>query len=365
MEMPSDLNSYLVTLNRRDHLDAGSVIDSFSSVIDRYYNFVGQVENSTWQELGQESITNNMLPEVGTWLDALESNIDVLDEACNGYNEFKTMLITLKEYINQYNELAAIEEKDESVESKMAHLEKVIDELSKQCEQQKSYLEGLNNKIASISVDITVPGTGNNTEQKYELTLSSFVDEIGKNIRDIAGLTDVEGYSQKDKRWAKMDFFPGKYEDSACGPTALATVLSYCKGEEILPTDTGGIEDFSFFTTVYGTKYYAAVATAILYGVDSKIEKDVNADNIRAELLEGHPIVYGINYKEGGHYIALTNIDSNDIVTVKDPIGEIYTISLSDLVNIKREGVPFVSFTPLDTVVEDYNDMALLTQSVL
>ena len=362
MEMPSNLNNYLKELNKRGDLDAYFVVENFTNVIDKYYSTVSQIETSIWHELGQASITTDLLPEVGTWLNVLDSNLDVLTEACNGYNILRSMLSELSAKIIAYNNLSVIDPRTPDIENDMAILFTEIENLKQASNEQISYLNGLSNKIGSISVDIKVPGA-NNTEKVYKLTLSDFVDEIGKNISKVSGLSDIEGYLQTDERWADKDYTPGVYGDSACGPTALATILSYCLGREVLPTSVGRIEGNGLLTNEDGTKYYAAVLASAFYGVKSKMVRDVNAEVIKTELTEGHPIVYGIKYKEGGHYIALTDIDENDIVTVKDPIGEISEMPLSELVERHKPGVALVSLTPKVTTVEDYNDFALLTGS--
>ena len=362
MQMPSDLKNYLNILNRRGELDSYYVVNGFKEVLDRYYSLVGQVDNSTWHELGQVSITNNMLPEVGTWLDALNSNLDVLSAACTGYNSFRESLISLEGMIIRYNFLAETDPMTEDVEYEMSQLKIKIDEMINSCNKQKSYLEGLSNEIGSISVEIKVPSS-NNVEETYELKLSDFVKEISSSISKISGLSDIEGYRQDDKRWADLTYGPGTYKDSACGPTALATVLSYCLGVNILPTEVGYYEGNKLLTNQFGTKWYAAKIIGWNYFVGSDVFKDVTEDNVRTELLEGHPIVYGINYKDGGHYIALTDIDANNMVTVQDPIKGTYKERLVDLIANHREGVPFISFNPRDDTAENYNDIVLLTQT--
>ena len=362
MEMPPELKNYLTILNRRGELNADVVVRNFTEVVDKYYTLLGQMENSTWHELGQVSITNNMLPEVGTWLDAIEGNLDVLSAACTGYNNFRELLISLEEMIIRYNFLADTDPMTEDVEREMAELKNSIENKKTYCFNQKNYLEGLTNQIGNITVDIKVP-KGNNTEEIYELTLSTFIDEIKDSITKLAGLSDIEGYSQKDKRWANLPYIPETYANSACGPTALATILTYCLGLEVLPTDTGEFENNRLLTNEYGTKWYSAVITGWNFFVGSRVVDDITEESIKTELLEGHPIVYGIKYNEdGGHYIALTDIHG-DVVTVKDPMGEIKEMTLEDLVKNKKPGVPFVSFNPRDDTVENYNDIVLLTQT--
>ncbi len=362
MNMPSDLKNSLDTLNRRGELNAGVVLNGFSDVINKYYETFDQLENSSWHEMGQVSITKNMLPEVGSWLSALESNLGVLRSACDGYNALRSMLSTLSEKISRYNSLISIDEKTDGQEREIAQLKSEIDYLIQACRDQQSYIDGLSTQIASISVDITVPGE-NNTEVNYKLTIADFVEEIGNNISKISGLSDIEGYSQTDERWKDLPYEPTNYGESACQPTAVATILTYCLGKEVLPTATGDVAVKSHLNNASGTIYYAGVLQGVWNGVKSTLFRDVTEETVKTELLEGHPIVYGINYKTTGHYIAVTDIDENDIVTIKDPIGELTKLPLSELIERHKEGVACVSFTPVETTVEDYNDFALLTQT--
>ncbi len=131
-------------------------------------------------------------------------------------------------------------------------------------------------------------------------------------------------YKQWDTRWGSNSYGGcGTMASSACGVTALAMIISYLTGKEVLPTETAKQAVSNGWRVCgAGTAHAAMTEMPKMYGLKGKT---ISWEEGKRYLKEGIPIiqVHGPGYfTGGGHYIVVTGINPDGTYAINDPNGK-------------------------------------------
>jgi len=140
----------------------------------------------------------------------------------------------------------------------------------------------------------------------------------------------VPFYSQKDPRWAGMQYTRGGSGESmseiGCGPTAFAMAASGATGRNIDPVQAAGAMQRVGARDNTGTNWGGIGAAADMYGIETRMQQNPSGAFIDSELNAGNPVVlsgrsggYGTPYTPQGHYVVATGKDNDGNYIVNDP----------------------------------------------
>jgi hypothetical protein len=148
---------------------------------------------------------------------------------------------------------------------------------------------------------------------------------VEENI-DMSEYEDDEGvplFMQWDTRWGYRIYGNNYMAINGCGPTALSIVYTGLTGKtDVSPYDVSvyAIERDMYVPSV-GTKWNMMLYGGIDYGL--KVEELVeDFEKARAAIEAGKVLVCKVgpgDFTTGGHFIVLTEIDADGMVTVRDP----------------------------------------------
>lgn len=138
------------------------------------------------------------------------------------------------------------------------------------------------------------------------------------------GDTAVVYYSQLDSRWADLNYGSDKIGTNACGPTAMAMVVSTLTSETVDPVamcqwsvDNGG------FAAGQGSYHSLIPNAAAAWGLPVEgVSKDGNVQKIVDALSSGQLVVAIMgpgHFTSGGHFIVLRGVTSTGKILVADP----------------------------------------------
>ena len=130
-------------------------------------------------------------------------------------------------------------------------------------------------------------------------------------------------FVQWDQRWGYRLYGNNYMANNGCGPTALAIVYAGLTGNtDVTPHDLAvySINNGLYVPTV-GTRW-----DLMLYGgqyLGLKVENiNMDTQKTKAALQAGRPVICKVgpgDFTTGGHFIVLTSIDDDNMVTVRDP----------------------------------------------
>ena len=171
--------------------------------------------------------------------------------------------------------------------------------------------------------------------------------DAGKTVgglKDKGNTHNFPYYAQADNRWGKDKIGSAKMEDSGCGPTATAMVMTHLTGQRITPDTMAkvGKEYLPGYTTY---NYFPQVADKF----NLNYTEANDATSIKAKLMKGQPVLlsgYDYNnsrmtpFTDKGHIVVATGIDGNN-VQINDPRGPEYSgsYSLSNILKGLKRGI--------------------------
>ena len=155
-------------------------------------------------------------------------------------------------------------------------------------------------------------------------------------------------FNQGDAAWNSSGY---GIRAAGCGPTSMAVCISTLTGKWVTPVDTTSWAYEQGYYSSAGSEHRAIPAMAEHWGLKCD-GLGTNYQKIKESLKHGRPVVslMGSGYfTRGGHFMVLTEIDSNDNVTVAD-VGSRkrsqYKYSLHDVISqskVASAGGPFWS----------------------
>ncbi len=138
-------------------------------------------------------------------------------------------------------------------------------------------------------------------------------------------------FSQHDEQWADTAYGTKTLDESGCGPTSLAMVLSYMEGQWITPPNIIKSLDLVpdkapgwYYIEGVGTDHDMFLSLQDTYGYQAeKYYGVMSADKIQTALSEGKYVIAGLGkgpiYDGDGHFIVIRGTDEEGNFYISDP----------------------------------------------
>lgn len=151
------------------------------------------------------------------------------------------------------------------------------------------------------------------------------------------GVKEVVYFNQLEEPWASLPYATSTIEDSGCGPTSMAIVISTLTGNNVTPEMTKSFaENNGEYVPGQGTSHSFIGNAAAHWGLTcERVGKDRMDDVVQA-LKEGKMVVeiceaYTITGGSSGHFIVLTGVTRDGYITIADcasreRIGKVYSV---------------------------------------
>lgn len=178
--------------------------------------------------------------------------------------------------------------------------------------------------------------TGGNIEDSYvgNIDVTGDVihyDTVGKGVKEVVY------FNQLEEPWASLPYATSTIEDSGCGPTSMAIVISTLTGNNVTPEMTKSFaENNGEYVPGQGTSHSFIGNAAAHWGLTcERVGKDRMDDVVQA-LKEGKMVVeiceaYTITGGSSGHFIVLTGVTRDGYITIADcasreRTGKVYSV---------------------------------------
>lgn len=151
------------------------------------------------------------------------------------------------------------------------------------------------------------------------------------------GVKEVVYFNQLEEPWASLPYATSTIEDSGCGPTSMAIVISTLTGNNVTPEMTKSFaENNGEYVPGQGTSHSFIGNAAAHWGLTcERVGKDRMDDVVQA-LKEGKMVVeiceaYTITGGSSGHFIVLTGVTRDGYITIADcasreRTGKVYSV---------------------------------------
>ena len=178
--------------------------------------------------------------------------------------------------------------------------------------------------------------TGGNIEDSYvgNIDVTGDVihyDTVGKGVKEVVY------FNQLEEPWASLPYATSTIEDSGCGPTSMAIVISTLTGNNVTPEMTKSFaENNGEYVPGQGTSHSFIGNAAAHWGLTcERVGKDRMDDVVQA-LKEGKMVVeiceaYTITGGSSGHFIVLTGVTRDGYITIancasRERTGKVYSV---------------------------------------
>ena len=165
----------------------------------------------------------------------------------------------------------------------------------------------------------TVKMIGQTGETDFLIPKSNVVQDLNDEI--VRG--EIPSFFQSDKRWKDHKYGDGTMEFTGCGQTCLAMVL--CGLNQTTKYDPVTVAEFAerlgYYADGSGSCWTLMSEGAEKLGLNAG-EVIFDETHIKRELQNGRPIISVMgpgDFTTTGHYIVLCGIDSQNMVTIRDP----------------------------------------------
>ena len=178
--------------------------------------------------------------------------------------------------------------------------------------------------------------TGGNIEDSYVGNIDVTGDVIHYDTVG-NGVKEVVYFNQLEEPWASLPYASSTIEDSGCGPTSMAIVISTLTGNNVTPEMTKSFaENNGEYVPGQGTSHSFIGNAAAHWGLTcERVGKDRMDDVVQA-LKEGKMVVeiceaYTITGGSSGHFIVLTGVTRDGYITIADcasreRTGKVYSV---------------------------------------
>ncbi|MBM6803088.1 transglycosylase SLT domain-containing protein [Mediterraneibacter glycyrrhizinilyticus] len=178
--------------------------------------------------------------------------------------------------------------------------------------------------------------TGGNIEDSYVGNIDVTGDVIHYDTVG-NGVKEVVYFNQLEEPWSSLPYASSTIEDSGCGPTSMAIVISTLTGNNVTPEMTKSFaENNGEYVPGQGTSHSFIGNAAAHWGLTcERVGKDRMDDVVQA-LKEGKMVVeiceaYTITGGSSGHFIVLTGVTRDGYITIADcasreRTGKVYSV---------------------------------------
>lgn len=224
--------------------------------------------------------------------------------------------------------------------------------LEQYIEQKGHYETAVNNYNAAVSNnDANAVNQYRNDADTISNNLTQLAGDINSLLQQ-ASSPKLEATPLKPSSGAANGTFTNYYQynyddpycggtiaDSGCGPTSMAMVLSYLKGEEITPQQMAKEGDGKY-TCSEGTVWTYFGDMAQKYGVQCE-QMDSTADNLINSLNNGKTCILSMgpgHFTSAGHFIVARGVADNGEIIIADPNSEERSNQTWDVNTVVGEG---------------------------
>lgn len=148
------------------------------------------------------------------------------------------------------------------------------------------------------------------------------------------GFTNTVYYNQTDPLWASSSYGTDSISGYACGPTAMAIVISSLTDTRVNPVDLSQwAVDNGHWAARCGSYLSIVQGAAQAYGLEAQAYSLDLAENISVELATGHMFVALMapgHFTSSGHFIVLRGIAADGSILVADPSSTERSLTLWD-----------------------------------
>lgn len=151
------------------------------------------------------------------------------------------------------------------------------------------------------------------------------------------GVKKVVYFNQLEEPWASLPYASSTIEDSGCGPTSMAIVISTLTGNNVTPEMTKSFaENNGEYVPGQGTSHSFIGNAAAHWGLTCERVGKGRMDDVVQALKEGKMVVeiceaYTITGGSSGHFIVLTGVTRDGYITIADcasreRTGKVYSV---------------------------------------
>ena len=151
------------------------------------------------------------------------------------------------------------------------------------------------------------------------------------------GVKEVVYFNQLEEPWASLPYASSTIEDSGCGPTSMAIVISTLTGNNVTPEMTKSFaENNGEYVPGQGTSHSFIGNAAAHWGLTCERVGKGRMDDVVQALKEGKMVVeiceaYTITGGSSGHFIVLTGVTRDGYITIADcasreRTGKVYSV---------------------------------------
>lgn len=151
------------------------------------------------------------------------------------------------------------------------------------------------------------------------------------------GVKEVVYFNQLEEPWASLPYASSTIEDSGCGPTSMAIVISTLTGNNVTPEMTKSFaENNGEYVPGQGTSHSFIGNAAAHWGLTCERVGKGWMDDVVQALKEGKMVVeiceaYTITGGSSGHFIVLTGVTRDGYITIADcasreRTGKVYSV---------------------------------------
>lgn len=155
----------------------------------------------------------------------------------------------------------------------------------------------------------------------------------GTQILTGGGLNTIY-YNQTDPLWASASYGTDSISGYACGPTAMAIVISTLTDAKVNPAQMSQwAVDNGHWAPRCGSYLSIVQGAAEAYGLEATSYPTDSTDNLRMELATGHMLVALMapgHFTDTGHFIVLRGLTSDGSILVADPSSNERSLTLWD-----------------------------------
>ncbi len=129
-------------------------------------------------------------------------------------------------------------------------------------------------------------------------------------------------YNQEDPLWGEKNYGPvDKIQDTGCGPTVLAMVVSTFTENTLTPEEMCQWAYENGYCSIGSGSYHGLIGEGLEhYGISNQTTN--SAEMVKTALEAGRPVIALMgegHFTKGGHFILLCDIDDQGKVSVADP----------------------------------------------
>lgn len=239
--------------------------------------------------------------------------------------------------------LAMVKVVDDIEPEVLASTDPVVQSLIKFSEYDSRVVEILNN-LEFYPRDYLELLARKNETVDFVLGYKDFVEEGSKTNISVKGDYEkgsIPLFLQWDNRWGYEQYGEETIAIAGCGPTSLAMVAVGLTGNTSINPKV--VADYSrengYLVDGVGSKWSLMTEGAKHFGVTSK-EIPLSKEVIISTLEAGQPIIASMGpgtFTKGGHFIVLTEIDSDGRILLNDPDSKINSEKSWDINELMQE----------------------------